>query len=399
MTVPETQQFPDSKSLSLTHPTEKERIATWELNSVNWSGALSLPAYLRREQFLTTVPVSRDGGLTHWILVDKNDAPDHRPIYASCESLRKRSLLAHNGAVKEVISHGIGSVHCNPKYRGRGYASKMMKELAPILQNWQVDEKVESRQSCPFSALYSDIGKTFYKGHGWQPFPSTHVAFPPAATSSREGMAKPLLDDDLPELCALDERMIRRSLEKASGSKIHVALIPDHDTMRWFHCREAFITNEVFGGKQPEIRGAIMGEPGHRMWATWTRSYYGPLEKPGSGNTLHILRLVVEDEAPPNTFSSKTGGASYDAALLDQQAEKLQAIIRLAQAEAAEWKVGHVELWNPTPLTKMLIARTKLEHSEVEREEESIASLMWYGEGNGTPDEIEWLGNEKYGWC
>jgi hypothetical protein len=40
-----------------------------------------------------------------------------------------------------------------------------------------------------------------------------------------------------------------------------------------------------------------------------------------------------------------------------------------------------------------------LEHSEVEREEESIASLMWYGEGSGASDDIEWVGNEKYGWC
>jgi hypothetical protein len=24
---------------------------------------------------------------------------------------------------------------------------------------------------------------------------------------------------------------------------------------------------------------------------------------------------------------------------------------------------------------------------------------MWYGEGDGKLDDLEWVGNEKYGWC
>lgn len=28
---------------------------------------------------------------------------------------------------------------------------------------------------------------------------------------------------------------------------------------------------------------------------------------------------------------------------------------------------------------------------------ESIASLMWYGEGSA--EEVDWIGNEKYAWC
>jgi hypothetical protein len=73
--------------------------------------------------------------------------------------------------------------------------------------------------------------------------------------------------------------------------------------------------------------------------------------------------------------------------------------LEIAQAEAKEWQLGHVELWNPTNILKQIVKETGLEHSEVEREEESIASLMWYGEGSGNSADIEWVGNEKYGWC
>jgi hypothetical protein len=59
----------------------------------------------------------------------------------------------------------------------------------------------------------------------------------------------------------------------------------------------------------------------------------------------------------------------------------------------------HVELWNPTPLVQSVIQRTDLKHSRVERESESIPMLMWYGKGDGKLDDLEWVGNEKYGWC
>ncbi|KAE9371603.1 hypothetical protein N431DRAFT_426250 [Stipitochalara longipes BDJ] len=372
---------PDSRSesLVLTHPTLEEKLATWNLNSVNWGAALSLPDYLQREQYLTTVPLARNGGITHWILVDRSLPPNERPLLASCESLRKPVLASHNGVVTEAFTHGIGSVFSQPKFRGKGYASRMLRDLGPVLKNWQVDQSKPAGQTCPFSILYSDIGKKYYAKFGWAPFPSTHIAFPPTA-SSKPFTAKPLAESDVDELCTLDEQYIRRSLENAKDGKIHIALVPNHDVMQWHHKREDFVAGKIFG-KSPLIKGAIAGEAGSRVWAIWTRAFYGPL-KPESGNTLHILRLVIEDETD-----------------IEANAAKLRGIVEIAQAEAKEWQLGHVELWNPTEVVKQMVKGTGLEHSEVEREEESIASLMWYGEGSGTSDDIEWVGNEKYGWC
>ncbi len=371
-------EYPDSNSpsLYLTHPTPEENVKTWTLNSVNWGTSLSQPDYLEREAYLTTIPLAKDGGITHWILVDRNLPPNQRPILASCESLRKPVLVSRNGVISEGITHGIGSVFSQPKFRGKGYASRMLKELGPILKDWQVTEKTGS---CDFSVLYSDIGKKYYTKFGWAPFPSTHIALPPAAKTP-SSTAKALAYADIPELCALDEQYIRTELSNAKDGKTHVAVMPSYDQMLWHHMREEFVCKKLFK-KVPTIKGAIAGKPGSRIWAVWTRAFYGPLV-PASGNTLHLLRLVIEDETDT-----------------EENAESLKAILELAQSEAKKWSVNAVDLWNPSETVKALVKRAGLQHEFVDRQQESIASLMWYGDGSGTTDEVTWLANEKYGWC
>lgn len=372
-----------SSSVHLTHPTPDERKVTWTLNSRNWGVALSLDDYIQREEHLMETPLSRNSGVTHWILTPNASAPDSRPILATCETLRKRALVrSADGEVRDVITHGIGSVFADPKYRGRGYAGRMLRDVGEKLKTWQTNEGTE----CLFSILYSDIGKTYYAGHGWVPFPSTHVEFPPnPQTSSQEtaGLAKPLTDAELPPLCALDEQYIRQELSNIKDDRVRVALIPDYDTMVWHHMRENFMTKKLFG-RSPTVKGAIAGESGSRVWAVWTRMYTGLLDKSDSENILHILRLVIENDSAQETAAN---------------AEKLKSILEVAQREAKEWRSGHVELWNPTPYVRSLVQSLAVEHSEVEREKDSIASLRWYGHGSGGVENIEWVGNEKHGWC
>ncbi|ATZ56063.1 hypothetical protein BCIN_12g05985 [Botrytis cinerea B05.10] len=385
--------FPDynSPDLHLAHPTPEEKLATWNLNYEEWGKALSKSDYLHREQYLASVPLTSDDGITYWCLVDRSSPPNNREIYASCESLRKKAFISKEGKVEEVIIHSIGSVFCPPKNRGRKYASRMMTDLGNILKTWQLDPNIPGRHSSPASILFSDIGKKFYANHGWHPFPSSHISLPPLPTpteSTPSSILPTLLkEEDLPALCALDTTYIRRVLERAIDHKTHIALLPDHPTIQWHHLRENVMSTSIFG-RAPEIKGAMAGDPGARIWAYWTRGYYGPIDSPKSGNCLHILRLVLEDET--NSV---------------ENAAKLDAVLREAQREAREWKMTEVQFWNPTSLVEDLLERGavagkgKVHLRKVEREEESVASLMWYGEGEGTVDELEWWGNEKYGWC
>jgi hypothetical protein len=152
----------DAPSIALVHPTEAEKQIQFNLNGAEWRGALSFPAYLRREATLSQTALTREGGITYWALVDTSlpnnpldpDSGTRLPL-ASCETYRKKALVWGNGELKEVIVHGIGSVFCAAHLRRRGYAQRMMKELATALRTHQTDEKTESL----FSILYSDIGK------------------------------------------------------------------------------------------------------------------------------------------------------------------------------------------------------------------------------------------------
>lgn len=400
-------EFPpaDSPDLVLVESTKAELQHVWALHHPMWGPALRLEDYLQREEFLMTVPLAKNGGVTHWILTDRNAAPDQRPIYASCESLRKRALAGRlaGGQQQEVvlqdgIAHGIASVFTNPAYRGRGYASRMMSELGPKLKAWSEGRKqpkagtdAEEEIVAPslFSVLYSDIGKTFYAKNGWAAFESSHLSFKPAAADADDKVVskvKPLGYHDLAVLCHLDERMLRTSIEHrarqlpSTGKQACAALLPDLDQFLWHMMREDFMTKHIFG-KTPTVRGAMYGEPGKRIWAVWTRGYYGGLDKV-EGNTFHILRVVVEDE---------------ENAADEYVAEGFREIIQMAQHEAREWRSFDIQMWNPSALLKSAAAKSGLEYQLVDREKDSIASLMWYGDEPTAT--VDWVANEKFAWC
>jgi hypothetical protein len=152
----------DSPNLRLVHPTEDEKLIQFNLNGTEWRGALSLSAYLRREETLSQQQLTKDGGITYWILIDTtlegnplDPASGTRLPLASCESYRKKALVWQDGKLEETVCHGIGSVFCASHLRKRGYAQRMMQELGKALRTHQMKEGKENL----FSILYSDIGK------------------------------------------------------------------------------------------------------------------------------------------------------------------------------------------------------------------------------------------------
>jgi GNAT superfamily N-acetyltransferase len=356
-----------------------------------------LKDYLNREAYLTTVPLAKDGGITQWILTVAGLPPDQRPILSSCESLRKHAVVCSgpSGSVVDGTAHGIASVFTDPQFRGRGYASRMMRELGERLRTWQVSEdssaagsetaRTGSPKPIPghshFSVLYSDIGKSFYAKNGWAPFASSHLAFAPAPSDQENSRVSLIGYHELAELCAVDERLLRGTLAQRAGEtgKTCVALLPSLDAMLWHMMREDFMTKHIFG-RTPAVKGAVFGEPGKRVWAVWSRGYYGGLETL-EGNTFYILRFVIEDESSPEEYL----------------VEGFRSIMQVAQAQAAEWRSQVVQMWNPTPKLQELVKISAVQHEEIHRDSESIASLMWYGDG--ATSDLDWVLNEKYGWC
>ncbi|KAF2704471.1 hypothetical protein K504DRAFT_472246 [Pleomassaria siparia CBS 279.74] len=392
----------DSPTLALVHPTQEELLIQWNLNGAEWRGPLPLQSYLRREEVLSSQALTQNGGITYWILIDtsaKENPLDPqssvRLPLASCETYRKKALVFRDGKVQETITHGIGSVFCAHHLRKRGYAQRMMQEVGKALKKHQVKDGEE----CLFSILFSDIGKKFYAEHGWEPFQSSHVSLPPAQRATDESLptVRPLYAGDLEALCKIDEALIRKSLEsRTKDSNIAVALIPDIETIQWHHAREDFVGQELHG-RVPEVKGAIVGsEEGKRVWCYWTRMWYNEDPTQAKGNTLHILRLVIEDEG---SSSWEGSGLKASSATDHKHDAAIAALLALAQQEAVQWKMQDVEAWNPSASTlaaaKILDPSAKI----IDRDVESIASLCWYPPHQGRVTEtIDWVGNEKYGW-
>jgi GNAT superfamily N-acetyltransferase len=375
-------QLPDSQSqtLHLSHPTASE-----------WRYALTVEDYVEISMVLATNPDANFAGFTEWILVEGSHNPNQRHILASCETYVKRAWVNDpEGGFKEVIVHGIASVFCDPQYRGRGYAKRMLRELGLVLRTWKTNDHTE----CVGSVLWSDIGKTYYNTLGWSPGTNVHLEFPSLSSPAGENArSKQLRANDLPALCAADSDMIRKTLSSTTEKGgLCMTIIPDHSHMLWHHIREELVWNQVHLHSTLEDKGVIAGQPGSRVWAIWAHGLSSTEISSTSQGTLYILRLVVEQ---PDVFESRETDLSPSER--EELVLNMKIVIQSAQAEAAKWKLGSVRLWNPSDFVKELISKAGIEYSEVDREKECIGSLQWYGPDD--EENVEWIGNERYAWC
>lgn len=374
-----------SPTLILAHPTPLEITQTNALSSISWAGALTKTQHVEIERQLASHLADGDG-ITHWILTQSQAAPDRRPILASCETIPKRCLVkeADGVVVREGLVYGVAGVFCDPAFRRRGYASRMLRELAGVLRRRGAGGGVRGLNGVG-SVLFSDIGRKFYADLGWAPFPSKHIELPASQFShcSPEVATKAILAEDVEKLCADDEALLRDSIAAVSASERLFAVVPDHHTMVWHHKKEDFVCQRLFG-KQPDVKGALVGKNGNRTWAIWTRTFYGAINDPDAENRLYILRLVIESP------DSKEPG---------EQVGQLKAVLEAAQNQAAEWKLDHVEVWNPDENVRRLLELTGIEHRLVERETEAIPSLLWFGDASGIGNRVEWAASEKFAWC
>ena len=375
----------DSPDLILVPATPEERITSIKLNSVAWKGPLDIDTYIERENHLFAQNLTRDG-LTCWILVDKSEPEGDRTILSSCETYKKKALLAHGGNVEDVSTHGIGSVYCRPEFRGKGYAKRMFEELSGKLDTWKMEK--EARGRALFTILFSDIGKSFYAQFGWKPFLSSHMALPPLASEGQSNgnanATRDLYAEDVEKFICNSSvttklrDQLREASQKTAGSKI--AIIPDFDHFVWHWAREEFFSKNLLPHRSPPIiKGTGIDEA--RVYCAWNRNFG---EEP-EDNVLYILRWVYDD--PQSAEEEQT------------LVKAMAAILRRAQREAHEWNMHTVEFWNPTPLLQKAVKMLDSDAQVVHREKSSISSLRWTGAQQGLGDDVEWFLNEKYTWC
>ena len=87
-----------------------------------------------------------------------------------------------------------------------------------------------------------------------------------------------------------------------------------------------------------------------------------------------------------------------------QGVQEVVSVLRAAQAEAHEWGLGKVVVWNPDEILKEACKVIMGKEVEVKnRTEGSVPCLRWNGKEGGGKGEVEagveWLAVEKYCWC
>src|SRR5438045_891648 len=101
-----TAQLPraNSTTLALVPPTAAEHKTAITLNSSVWRGAISLERYIKRDEL--TAEFLR-GDIQPWILIDTvevihDSSEAERTILCSCETLRRRGIIAMGDKNKKV---------------------------------------------------------------------------------------------------------------------------------------------------------------------------------------------------------------------------------------------------------------------------------------------------------
>lgn len=366
-----------TEDVVFTRADESLRKLAWQLNGEAWAAPLELDAYVNREGYLSEQALTKDGRCIYWILAHKDDGTH---VVASCESTKKTVFIAGKGTgvndgFVESTGIAIASVYTNPKYRRLGMAAYMLRKL---------QEQIDMESEC--SVLYSDIGKTFYRSLGWDVFPSEQATI----HLHVEDFVRPdncktryLTLDDLPPLCDKDVAQMRAKFQRlaADHTKTHVAFAPDYAQISWQLAREQFVTGVMFD-RQLERRGAITTNG--RSWVYWDHDWR---EK-----KLKILRFVTLDpEAGDAPLSEET------------KVWDIVELLQAAAAEAAEWGLKKVLIWNPDATTTRGIKGFHNFHEQDvdvifdERKDASIPSLRWTG-GRSTAD-TTWEDNQYYAWC
>jgi hypothetical protein len=161
-----------------------------------------------------------------------------------------------------------------------------------------------------------------------------------------------------------------------AGSQ-HIAFEPSHAQAHWHFAREEFTSQKLFG-RVPEVKGAIT-EDG-QSWIYWDRNF--------GEKKVNVQRIVQPEQVvhePENVLNS------------------VSALLETAVAQAAEWELKKVVVWNPNDVIARAAEALGLKYSKglvvrlEERTDGSIPSLRW--KDDESLEKVVWDQNEYYGWC
>lgn len=216
--------------MKLVRATPEEAVARDRLSYEAWGTPLDLEGWVERERRLRSHVWSREA-LTSYLL--KGDDGD---VLASCEAYRVPSLFRGVSG----SSFAIASVYTEPRLRGQGHASTLMRLLN--------EEFVRIEPQLQAATLYSDVGPRIYERAGYRATSAFDLAFQPAA-----GDPAALVD------YLISAQDLGIELERAFAPSTGFLIFPSADQCDW-HLERERIYAEFLGRPAMPAAGARVGD-------------------------------------------------------------------------------------------------------------------------------------------
>lgn len=378
----------------ITNP--KEITITHVQNGANWKGPLNIESYVERERTTARSNLARKNELNEICKEFPQLAPmlgiryfavkDRDTIVSSCETLNRLGYFISPGESNNIeynLAVCVGGVFTPEEYRGKGYASYMMKKLTEYYDNIRDAPNAPRGVNQLTFTLYSEVGE-YYKKFG---FESKHVPvhtitqidaflkkYCEQAVFKNDG--KIVEDNDYDSLVSLEDQEFRKKLlklHKANPNAFVFTLKPDADNYKWFNLRGSFILKNIDRPQVPLTFGYALGDGSHILWHhNW------------GSESLLTLKVHLN---PEGSFQEKN--------------DILKELFANAVKEIKSTKLKHLEFWDDeVPLEKFTelsqIVHDLEDHSTLYAENESLSAVR--PSPTYMTKEIIWDNNTKFSW-
>lgn len=269
---------------------------TRSFSHLEWGAMLSVEEYNHREEtVLGHTPMCKNR-LKSWGLYIEDGTR-----VAACETLERPSLVQKkDGQVKSTSTFSIGAVFTPKEFRGKGYASVMMKQMAsgipfkPTLSDAEIIKATgvsEVDQTLRVTPLWSDVG-TFYEKFGWMATTDLQYVFHVDEAATQNGVnghsnganghsngtngvnghsnsVKYLSEDDIYSLADVEAASFTSDFEKFPfKGNYKCGVVPDRTVYQWHFARAHYLA-KFAKVADPTVYGAQIGD----SWMAWHHMY------------------------------------------------------------------------------------------------------------------------------
>ncbi|KIO34684.1 hypothetical protein M407DRAFT_16646 [Tulasnella calospora MUT 4182] len=373
---------------------EQSRRQTW----IEWNRGRSVEEYLRQNAEMDKCSFSTSDRFFTWVLVPR-DEPDTLAFLSSCETYRRNIIVKNDSGVKETAGYGIASVFTRPDFRGKGYASHMMRLLHWVLAPHELlphfphgiwgSPPSQALGDAAVSVLYSDVGG-FYERCG--PTPETPGWIPTAQRSTvwpvrtdnvvfRPTSVRWLDEDSLTPLLHQDDRLVTNELALSSNTEPRFTFLPGDDQVE-FQIKRYLLSLGDSEIKSPKSFGVSVPEP---------PSQAADSKSDGEQEPESQLAFAVW------TFELKPQPSRLIICRLRATPESFPPILDAALSEARKVGVEIMEVWNLPSEFEEMVDQTGGKTFE---REDHWPCMAWYGvddklESTNWKQIVKWVNNEK----